>query len=707
MPSIEDIWADMKLDAKPKPATTGGGDLGKLSQKSGMAKKDSNKDVVETAELKVSVMNAKSVPGRGLMTMAATLSGGKDTEEDMQEGLDREIQLMTSSDQSQRRGALSRLLTLANDANCPPAVQRQAFQGLHVEVVKLVSDPVERLRDSALRVILAFLDALDAPSLGCALPLLLPTLLHRVGSLPPVEPAEEVRLLCMLVISRVLSLFGRRMGDYIDALDSICRSAFNDSHPLVRLEAGNIVSMLCRTLKVKMQQIVRVVPSRAGEDKHYRYGDMILALKPSLKHKHAKVRVAAVEALKACMLCGEKNLEVIEDLVCWQQPNVIPVWHFFNGGVYEDGQLVKPEERETQHNYLAILAADTSPSVRGCFLRMLADWMSSMHDRWDHESRLLPYLLNGLCDEVADIRAEAHACMERLGAVHEDEKENNDRDKQELRDFREYGHRSPAELNSAERWAARAQEPPFTQRPRLGARMVVRNNFKRLVPTLIRELNCWQSRTRRMSGQLLYYLTLYAEHWITCEGHVMLQAFIKSAQSSILMEREGDPEGADLLAQATRCAEALGMFVDPALWLPLLLPTVSGATDADVEQRAGCIAILSALCKGCSRSWLSQHADTIIHSLTQGPSDSPLVTSLLAQAAGSVATACRPLSADLQRSLSGFVLSLQVRAWKAGARVLPPPRDTEDKERYAGLVARGRDWKGVQLACWEALEAQG
>jgi hypothetical protein len=154
---------------------------------------------------------------------------------------------------------------------------------------------------------------------------------------------------------------------------------------------------------------------------------MVKRLKPSLKHKHAKVRCSAIEALKSLLLCGEKNMDVVEDLVCWQLPNIIPVWHFFDGGVWEEGKLIKPEEREVQRNYLAVLAGDKSPTVRACFLRMMADWMSCLFDRWDHESRLLPYLLNGLTDTVPEIRFEAHACMERLGAVHEDEKDNNDR----------------------------------------------------------------------------------------------------------------------------------------------------------------------------------------------------------------------------------------------------------------------------------------
>lgn len=146
----------------------------------------------------------------------------------------------------------------------------QAFSGLHIEVVKLMSDSVERVRDLALRVLLAYFDALDPPSLACSLPLLVPSLQHRIGCLPPNEPAEEVRLLGMLVISRVLTLYGKRMGDYIDPLDAICTACLQDTHPLVRLEAGNVITMMCRTLKMKMQQIVRMEEKQHGPVKIYR-----------------------------------------------------------------------------------------------------------------------------------------------------------------------------------------------------------------------------------------------------------------------------------------------------------------------------------------------------------------------------------------------------------------------------------------------------
>lgn len=66
MPSIDDIWASMKQDSRPSPkpfsqkATWE--NLGTLSQSAGMASSDTGK-VVETAELKMSIVDAKHIPG--------------------------------------------------------------------------------------------------------------------------------------------------------------------------------------------------------------------------------------------------------------------------------------------------------------------------------------------------------------------------------------------------------------------------------------------------------------------------------------------------------------------------------------------------------------------------------------------------------------------------------------------------------------------
>jgi len=478
-----------------------------------------------------------------------------------------------------------------------------------LEHMKLMSDPVERIRDMAMRSLIAFLDRVTA--VAHVLPVAVPCLLHRMGTIPTEEPAEEVRLLLVLVLSRLISLLPKNISAYMEAIQTILECALVDVNPAVRKEACVIIVMLCRSQRDGMRKVLRVEETRAGNENRHRYEDMIKSLKGTIKHKHASVRQVAVSALGALLMCGDKNMNAVEDLVAWHQPNIIPIWQFFSGGVYEDGKLVRPDERAQQHNYLALLGTDRSPQVREAFLHMLVDWMTRLTDRWDHEMRFLPYLLNGLCDDVPKMREVAFEAMERLGATHESERDNNERDKQELRDFREYGHKTPAEQNAAERWRTRCHEPPFTRRPRLGSRMVVRNNFRRLCPTLVREINDWIPRTRSMAAQLLYYLTLYCEYWVTNEAITMVEAITKCVFRSLAEMETGDPDARQLLRQVLLVSTTVGEFIDPSVYMPLLLPVVRGETETDIHHRCAAIEVLRSMIEGCSPSWLRPHATVI------------------------------------------------------------------------------------------------
>jgi hypothetical protein len=52
---------------------------------------------------------------------------------------------------------------------------------------------------------------------------------------------------------------------------------------------------------------------------------------------------------------------------------------------------------------------------------------------------------------------------------------------------------------------------PFKHRPRLGSRLLVRNNLGASVAAMCSELSCWQSETRAMSARLLLVNLLLAE----------------------------------------------------------------------------------------------------------------------------------------------------------------------------------------------------
>lgn len=77
----------------------------------------------------------------------------------------------------------------------------------------------------------------------------------------------------------------------------------------------------------------------------------------------------------------------------------------------------------------------------------------------------------------------------------------------ELRDRVEYGYE--------DEWArdrgAPPLPPPFDRRPRLGARLRVRDHFRRLIATVSAEMLSWQSAQRLPSCKLLAVLMMYQE----------------------------------------------------------------------------------------------------------------------------------------------------------------------------------------------------
>jgi hypothetical protein len=53
---------------------------------------------------------------------------------------------------------------------------------------------------------------------------------------------------------------------------------------------------------------------------------------------------------------------------------------------------------DVQINYLAELMGDNSVVVRENVVHMLREFMTEMGDRYDHQTRLLPYLLDLMTD---------------------------------------------------------------------------------------------------------------------------------------------------------------------------------------------------------------------------------------------------------------------------------------------------------------------
>ena len=84
-------------------------------------------------------------------------------------------------------------------------------------------------------------------------------------------------------------------------------------------------------------------------------------------------------------------------------------------------------------NYLAEITSDASSVVRERVAIMLAAFLTELEDRYDHQTRLLPYLLDMLGDENANIQRIAVECLTRCGQQYEEEHQD------EIIERRQYG----------------------------------------------------------------------------------------------------------------------------------------------------------------------------------------------------------------------------------------------------------------------------
>jgi len=147
--------------------------------------------------------------------------------------------------------------------------------------------------------------------------------------------------------------------------------------------------------------------------------------------------------------------------------------------------------------------------------------MTCLPDRYDHQQRLLPYLLSFYSDTSEKVRRCAFASVEALGEQYE--AENSDA----FVERRQYGVDGDSRCNHEEQLSC-----PFKKRPRIGSRIFVRSNTKRFFSALLAEVICWLSKTRERSAKLLQALVIYCEEHLTMEFSQTLTMLIQAIKLS-------------------------------------------------------------------------------------------------------------------------------------------------------------------------------
>ncbi|OWZ21369.1 hypothetical protein PHMEG_0004084 [Phytophthora megakarya] len=414
---------------------------------------------------------------------------------------------------------------------------------------------------------------------------------NQVTRIKPDEPSEEIRLLLLYLVDAVLqNAFERRASSILhayifDILLVMISGVHDDFHEI------NIAS--CRILVAISNHMISVM-------KHFSVG-AVRTLMPLLLHRLARVRVAVVETIRVLITCPNmekckgSGTEAIVDLIGHRDENVIPVASFYTA--------------EVRLNYFAKLDQDRNPMVRRAFFAMISDWMVNLPDRYDHESRLLPYLLSAVSDEEASISGDALKTLEILGERYEREHG------EEVLEIKQYGVDGK---NPTYNYKAQLPAPFAGGRPSLGTRLFVRGRARRFLNPILRELANWQDSTRGHAVRLLKCVLVYCEETITVDVHLLV--------NTILRTWGGDH---DLLPELRQCANLTGRFSAPKTYLPLLLSrirgdydvvvplaaTVGGSSDA-ASQTAVALEVLHYLLKGSLDKIVLPHVPEILDTIS-------------------------------------------------------------------------------------------
>ncbi|KAF1332460.1 hypothetical protein FI667_g3590, partial [Globisporangium splendens] len=484
------------------------------------------------------------------------------------------------------------------------------FGELAKPLFKRLNDPVEKVRDVNIRIVTNFIAKEE--DLLRFIPYLMPAITNRINSqyaydeenqqftrdqflqaafergrifveedqvtrIKPEEPSEEIRLLFLALIEALLSnVFARNASSILHAymfdILVILVSGLHDNFHEINIKA-------CSILRSISNNMVSVM-------KHFSVA-MVRAAKDLLLHRLARVRIAGIETIRALVTCPNRDkckgsgTEAIADLIGHRDENVIPISAFYT--------------TEIRLNYFAKLDQDANALVRKVFFDMISDWMTNLPDRYDHESRLMPYLLSAVSDENDEISRDAMQTLGFLGRRYEDEHGEG------ILEMKQYG----VDGKNPNYNYHKQLPPPFhDHRPSLGTRLYVRGHARRFLNPVLRELNNWQSKTRGHAARLLKSIIMYCEEQITVDAHLLIQTLLR------IWNEPHISDGLKVIAELT------GRFTAPDTYMLLILSRIRG--DADVTQvvspaqTAAAIELLQLLMEGSLDKTLLPHIQDIL-----------------------------------------------------------------------------------------------
>nr|XP_057904336.1 dynein axonemal assembly factor 5 [Doryrhamphus excisus] len=294
-------------------------------------------------------------------------------------GLARHLNCLSEDNKSTRKRALESIKKETVDKKLSGVVLQDLFSALLKPLLKCLSDPMERCREIAIMLISEFMRYVPEPQQS--LPYLMPCMAQRFGEKEILEPAEELRLSAMEMLTLTVEVCGKQLAPYLNEMINILQRTIVDPFPDVKRE-----SCKCTV------NFAKCVP----EHFHMQAESLVKPLMQTISHQHSKVRVSVIEATGAVIQHGTgKN---VDDVL----------------------------------SHLAQRLFDDSPQVRKAVTVIVGDWLLNLRDRYSYFHKLIPLLLSNITDEIPEISLLAADLWRQVGAQWEKENEDDLKDKMDF-----------------------------------------------------------------------------------------------------------------------------------------------------------------------------------------------------------------------------------------------------------------------------------
>ncbi|XP_075973416.1 dynein axonemal assembly factor 5 [Anticarsia gemmatalis] len=248
------------------------------------------------------------------------------------------------------------------------------FPEVYAYVLKSFSDSSEACRDVSATIISNFIEKL--PLNDYYLTYILPVIVRRIGCPEIVEDSEEIRLVLIELVHKILDKYkvANLLSPFINDLTNILSKTVADPYPKVKLEACECIIAVTKYLQ---------------RDFHFQCESYVKPILSNFAHQHFRVRVAAIKAIGAVVQAGNAK--------CF----------------------------ELSISPMAEKLFDENAQVRLQVTLEVGNWMLSYRDRYSFWHRMIPLLLTSLSDVMSDIRDTASSLWTDIGLQYMEENEED------------------------------------------------------------------------------------------------------------------------------------------------------------------------------------------------------------------------------------------------------------------------------------------